>query len=129
MSRKGNEGTDALDALLLAAVLEVVPFDDEQAAVARLAYARFGKRRHPANLNFGDCAVYALAATRALPLLFKERTSPRPISPAARSAADPPHAAGAPANSTPFSFSSCCSSPEAYISRTMSQPPMKSPLM
>ena len=70
-SRRGSEGADALDALLLAAALEVVPFDGEQAAVARLAFVRFGKRRHPANLNFGDCVVYALAATRALPLLFK----------------------------------------------------------
>jgi ribonuclease VapC len=70
-SRKGDEGARELDAFLSAAELEVVPFDSEQAAVGRDAFRRFGKGRHPANLNFGDCAVYALAATRAEPLLFK----------------------------------------------------------
>lgn len=70
-SRKGDEGAQALDAFLAAAELEVVPFDQEQSAVAREAFDRFGKGRHAANLNFGDCAVYALAATRAEPLLFK----------------------------------------------------------
>lgn len=35
------------------------------------AFARYGKGRHTANLNVGDCAVYALAACRGLPLLFK----------------------------------------------------------
>lgn len=70
-SRKGKEGARELDAFIAAAVLEVVSFDDEQAAVAREAFARYGKGRHAASLNFGDCAVYALAATRAMPLLFK----------------------------------------------------------
>jgi ribonuclease VapC len=71
VSRKGDEGARELDSLLLAAELEVVPFDGEQAAVARDAFRRFGKGRHAANLNFGDCAVYALVATRAESLLFK----------------------------------------------------------
>ena len=69
--RKGDEGARELDAFLGAADLEVVSFDGEQAAIARDAFRRFGKGRHPANLNFGDCAAYALAATRAEPLLFK----------------------------------------------------------
>jgi ribonuclease VapC len=69
--RKGDEGARELDAFLSAAELEVVPFDSEQAAVGCDAFRRFEKGRHPANLNFGDCAVYALAATRAEPLLFK----------------------------------------------------------
>lgn len=51
--------------------LTVVPFDAEQARIARLAYARFGKRRHRAGLNFGDCAAYALAKSLGSPLLFK----------------------------------------------------------
>jgi ribonuclease VapC len=34
-------------------------------------FARFGKGRHPAGLNLGDCAAYALARLRGLPLLFK----------------------------------------------------------
>lgn len=70
-SRKGQAGARELDAFIAAAALEVVPFDIEQAAVARDAFARYGKGRHAARLNFGDCAVYALAATRAVPLLFK----------------------------------------------------------
>jgi ribonuclease VapC len=70
-SRKGEDGAWELDTLVAAAALEVVPFDNEQAAVARNAFVRYGKGRHAARLNFGDCAVYALATTRALPLLFK----------------------------------------------------------
>jgi ribonuclease VapC len=70
-SRKGDAGAHELDAFVEAARLEIVPFDEAQAQVAREAFARFGKRRHPANLNFGDCAVYALAATRGELLLCK----------------------------------------------------------
>ena len=70
-SRKGEDGSRELDAFVAAAAFEVVAFDNEQAAVARSAFAQYGKGRHPAGLNFGDCAVYALATTRALPLLFK----------------------------------------------------------
>lgn len=70
-ARKGDQGEQELDAFLASAELEIVPFDEEQAAVARTAFKKFGKGNHPANLNFGDCAVYALAATRAEPLLFK----------------------------------------------------------
>ena len=70
-ARKGDEGERELDAFLASAEVEIVPFDEEQATVARAAFKRFGKGRHRANLNFGDCAAYALAATRAEPLLFK----------------------------------------------------------
>jgi len=49
---------------------EVVPFDEIQARVAIAAFGRFGKGMgHRAQLNFGDCAVYALAGTRAEPVL------------------------------------------------------------
>ncbi len=60
-----------LDTFLERAGIEFVPFDHEQAKRARDAFARFGRGRHPARLNFGDCVAYALAQTRGLPLLYK----------------------------------------------------------
>ena len=70
-SRYGAEGLRDLDHLLERAGLEFVPVDVEQARVARAAYSRFGKGRHPAALNFGDCFSYALAQVLGEPLLFK----------------------------------------------------------
>jgi ribonuclease VapC len=43
----------------------------EQAMIARNAYRRFGRGKHPARLNLGDCFAYALAKARREPLLFK----------------------------------------------------------
>ncbi len=61
-----------LDALLQDTEITVVPFDAAQATAAREAYARFGKKSgSPAQLNFGDCMVYALAKVSGEPLLFK----------------------------------------------------------
>jgi ribonuclease VapC len=60
-----------LDELLAKAAVEIVPFDGEQSRLARDAFIRFGKGRHAAGLNLGDCVAYALAASRKLPLLFK----------------------------------------------------------
>lgn len=51
--------------------IDVVPFDEPLAGLAFEAYRRFGKGRHPAKLNMGDCAAYALAQARGWPLLFK----------------------------------------------------------
>jgi ribonuclease VapC len=51
--------------------LEVVAHDEQLAHIAADAFLRFGKGRHPARLNCGDCASYALAKKRNLPLLFK----------------------------------------------------------
>ena len=51
--------------------IQLVPLDEEQMLAAADAFRRFGKGRHPAGLNFGDTFSYALASTRALPLLFK----------------------------------------------------------
>ena len=48
-----------------------MPLDETQLWAAVRAYQGFGKRRHPASLNFGDTFSYALATTRQLPLLFK----------------------------------------------------------
>jgi ribonuclease VapC len=61
----------AIDRMIATHPLTVVPFDAEQLGVAQGGFARFGKGRHPAKLNFGDCFAYALAKSRDLPLLWK----------------------------------------------------------
>jgi ribonuclease VapC len=62
---------EPLDEFLIEAGIEIVPFDGNQASLARQAFLRFGKGRHKAGLNMGDCASYALAKSRKAPLLFK----------------------------------------------------------
>ena len=66
-----REGGKKLDEFLLRARIEIVPFDADQAAIAREAFRRFGKGRHRAGLNLGDCFAYALAQHAGDPLLFK----------------------------------------------------------
>ena len=61
----------ALDILMTWLRLVVIPVDHEQALLARDGFRRFGKGRHPAGLNFGDCFSYALAKQRGELLLFK----------------------------------------------------------
>lgn len=69
--RLGNENAwTELDTLLEDLGIEVVAHDAALAFLARDAFLRFGKGRHPARLNFGDCATYALARAHDLPLLF-----------------------------------------------------------
>lgn len=70
-ARLGDDGAAELDLWLYKAGVEIVAVDAEQIAAARLAWRRFGKGRHPAGLNFGDCFSYALAKSRHEPLLFK----------------------------------------------------------
>ncbi|HEY3439133.1 MAG TPA: type II toxin-antitoxin system VapC family toxin [Paludibaculum sp.] len=70
-SRRGENAGAQLDQFLIRASIETVAFDEEQLVVARRAFRRFGKGRHPAGLNFGDCAAYALAQCSGEPLLFK----------------------------------------------------------
>jgi ribonuclease VapC len=70
-ARYGSDGLRELDHFLDRAGVELVPVDLEQAGLARLGYSRFGKARHVAGLNFGDCFSYALARARDEPLLFK----------------------------------------------------------
>lgn len=70
-ARKGSEGTAALDEIVTALAPEIVPFDASQADVALNAWRNFGKGRHPAGLNFGDCCSYALARSTEMPLLYK----------------------------------------------------------
>lgn len=50
--------------------LTVVPVEDQHLAAAMAGWRRFGKGRHPAGLNLGDCFAYALAITAGAPLLF-----------------------------------------------------------
>jgi ribonuclease VapC len=70
-SRLGDAGGREFDLWLLKIGAEIVPVDAEQADAARRAWRRYGKGRHPAALNYGDCFSYALAVTRGEPLLFK----------------------------------------------------------
>jgi ribonuclease VapC len=69
--RTGPAMGQELDELLGSMRAEIVPFTAEHAALARDAWRRYGKGRHPAGLNLGDCFSYALAKARNEPLLFK----------------------------------------------------------
>jgi ribonuclease VapC len=70
-ARLGEVGGRDLDLYLHKLDIEVVAFTPRQVNLARKAYRRFGKGRHPAGLNFGDCMAYALARDTGEPLLFK----------------------------------------------------------
>jgi ribonuclease VapC len=70
-SRYGAEGLRDLDQLIERGGIELVAVDLEQAKLARGAFSRFGKGRHAAGLNYGDCFAYALAKMLGEPLLFK----------------------------------------------------------
>lgn len=63
-------GAIDLDTMLVELHVKIVPFTEEHAELARSAFRRFGKGRHPAGLNFGDCFSYALARALGEPLLF-----------------------------------------------------------
>ncbi len=69
--RKGAQGRSALEALLDALGAELVPADAAQTNLAIAAFRAYGKGRHPAGLNIGDCFSYALARALDEPLLFK----------------------------------------------------------
>ena len=69
-ARYGEPGGRELDLLLHKAKIDLVSFDIAQVELARQAYRRFGKGRHPAGLNFGDCFAYALSQRSGEPLLF-----------------------------------------------------------
>jgi len=71
---EGQTGTEALrqcDMFFRRAGIVIEPVTVEQAHLARQAFHDFGKGRHPAGLNFGDCFAYALAKATGEPLLFK----------------------------------------------------------
>jgi ribonuclease VapC len=67
----GPEMSARFDELMSELALEIVPFTIELAMLAREAHRRFGRGRHPAQLNFGDCIAYATAKATGEPLLFK----------------------------------------------------------
>ncbi len=70
-ARYGTDGTRDLDLFMARAGIVQVPLDEEQANLARRAFRLYGKGRHPAGLDFGDCFSYALAKSMEQPLLFK----------------------------------------------------------
>lgn len=70
-SRYGPAGARELDLLVAKGGFTVESVTAEQADVAREAWRRYGKGRHSAGLNFGDCFSYALAKIKGEPLLFK----------------------------------------------------------
>lgn len=69
--KKGPPATRELDLFLHEGQIEEIAMNAEQVALAREAYRRFGKGRHRAQLNLGDCCAYALAVHSGEPLLFK----------------------------------------------------------
>lgn len=70
-TKKGPSGGRELDLLIHKAGIEIVSMNGEQVELARNAYTNFGKGRHPAGLNLGDCCSYALSRYSGEPLLFK----------------------------------------------------------
>ena len=69
--RYGAEGVRDLDLFVERAGIQLISVDVEQARAARRAFSRFGKGRHTAGLNYGDCFAYALAIVLGEPLLYK----------------------------------------------------------
>lgn len=70
-SQTRNNGSRQLDALVRRAGISIESVTEEQAHIARQAFLDFGKGRHPAGLNYGDCFSYALSKAMREPLLFK----------------------------------------------------------
>ena len=70
-ARGGEAAGRELDLLLHRIRAETVPLTDSQSELARAAWRRYGKGRHPAGLNIGDCCVYAAAKVAGEPLLYK----------------------------------------------------------
>jgi ribonuclease VapC len=70
-TRFGEQGGRELDLWLHRAAVDLVSVDSDQADAARVAYRMYGKGRHRAGLNYGDCFSYALAKVSGQPLLFK----------------------------------------------------------
>jgi ribonuclease VapC len=69
--RRGDEADRDLDLLLAKLKIDIIPVSGKQANLARKAFQHYGRGRHPAKLNFGDCFAYALAKDSSAPLLFK----------------------------------------------------------
>jgi ribonuclease VapC len=70
-ARRGEAAGREFDLFVVRANLQVVPVDGEQVEIARSAWRKYGKGRHPAGLNFGDCFAYALGKSSGESLLAK----------------------------------------------------------
>ncbi|MBL0156056.1 MAG: type II toxin-antitoxin system VapC family toxin [Bryobacterales bacterium] len=70
-SQIGPDAGRQCDAFFRSAGIVIEPLTVEQGLIARQAFLDFGKGRHPAGLNYGDCFAYALAKATGEPLLFK----------------------------------------------------------
>jgi ribonuclease VapC len=69
-ARTGRDARREIARSLRQLQIQVIPFTEEHFEVAVDAFHRYGKGRHPAGLNFGDCMSYAVAAVSGLPLLY-----------------------------------------------------------
>jgi ribonuclease VapC len=69
-ARLGQDARPLISAFLRRLEAEVIPFNEEHLDTAVSAFLRFGRGRHPASLNFGDCMSYAVASVAGMPLLF-----------------------------------------------------------
>jgi ribonuclease VapC len=69
-ARRGSRTGEAVDGLLVELGVSVVPFGESEARIAIQAFQRFGRGRHAAALNYGDCLAYATAAAARDSLLF-----------------------------------------------------------
>jgi ribonuclease VapC len=76
-SRYGADGIRDLDLFIAKAQVSLIPVDEEQADLARRAFRKYGKGRHPAGLNFGDCFSYGLSQALHEALLFKGNDFPQ----------------------------------------------------
>ncbi|HXM64403.1 MAG TPA: type II toxin-antitoxin system VapC family toxin [Terriglobales bacterium] len=70
-AKRGEAAGREFDLFVVRANLEIVSVDGEQVELARSAWRKYGKGRHPAGLNFGDCFAYALAKSSGETLLAK----------------------------------------------------------
>ena len=70
-AKKGEAGGRELDLLIHRAGISIITMDGEQSELARYAWRKYGKGRHKAGLNIGDCCSYALSKYSGEPLLFK----------------------------------------------------------
>ena len=68
-ARLGQDARPMLFAFLRRVEAVVIPFNEEHLDAATTAFIRFGRGRHPAALNFGDCMSYAVASVAGMPLL------------------------------------------------------------
>ena len=69
--RRPNQAAERVDRFIRETEIILLPFTAAAARVAVEAFLRYGKGRHKAGLNFGDCISYAVAKTEMMPLLFK----------------------------------------------------------